>query len=590
MSKKTILGSISIIAVVLIGYMITPPSHKPGTYTAKISVDFEDFTVSLKFSFEVVDSFSVAQETVVFRNETTFTLDDEKINVTIIAVGYDKFPLKPDSKADFNIYIYVNGEHIYVRPTDVQGIVSLPDGNYENALILVHKGNLIFRFAIRYKAEIAIITFLLIAFLWLTEIIPLVASAILVPVISVVFGLSTAKAALAPMFDPVIALFLGGFLLARAMSKYQLDKRLALSLIARTNSPKQLAFLMMLTTTFLSFWMSNTAVAALMIPIALALLKTIEKERGSSYGKAMILGIAYAATIGGMGTIIGSPPNAIAVSLLKDIADIDLSFLEWMIFALPFTFLMLIIAFFYLNAVYSTRKDIQEGKIALEAINKEYIKLQLIEMGPLKKEEKLTIVILISTVFLWMTQKLPVSIMGWSGHGISSGIIALGSIVALFTLGILDKSDLNKISWDTLLIFGGGIVLGNLLVASGMSEWIVAHVIGLRNPFIILVLIGFLSLVITAFASNTAAAVILLPLAIPIGSALGINPVIPALLVAIGTSTDFALPIGTPPTMLAYSTGYHKFREIVKVGFPLMILGILLLTLVVAPVWLILMG
>ncbi len=583
MRKSTLILTILMILLVSISYALAPPSHPLGTYRAEVTVNYEGLEGVLRFNFTIMAPTELEQKAVTIRSVNIVN----GRNLTLLARGYDSYPLEPGVKVDYIIDVYVDGEIVVVKPTQVSAIVHLPNGHNEKALVMLLKNELVFRFAIRYKSKIAVATLFLIAFLWLSEIIPLVASALLVPVIAVVLGIMSPKEALAPMFDPVIALFLGGFLLARAMSKYGLDRRIAVNIIARAKSLPKLAFAIMFISCFLSFWMSNTAVAALMIPIALAILKSIEKERGSNYGKLLVLGVAYAATIGGMGTIIGTPPNAIAVSMLRDLANIELGFLDWMIYATPFTFLLLLVAFAYLYWILPVRKDLIEGKIALTELSETVIKLQLEELGKMKKEEKLTAAILVLTVFLWFSQKLPFSIFGWSGHGISSGIIALLAGVILFTTGLLDKEDLQKISWETLLIFGGGLVLGEMLILSGVSEWIAAKLVVIGSPFIILMLLGFISLIITAFASNTAAAAILVPLAIPIGSALGINPVVPALIVAIATSTDFALPIGTPPTMLAYSTGYFKFREIVKIGFPLMIIGILVVVLIMSPIWLI---
>ncbi|MHA1610354.1 MAG: SLC13 family permease [Candidatus Njordarchaeales archaeon] len=582
MDRSTIISLAVMILLVSASYILAPPSHTVGKYRAEIKINYEEMTAGISFEFSIVHPNELVKEEVVHKSVTIVNGH----NITITARGFSAYPLEPGVKVDYTINIFLDGELIPIRPTQVTAMVRLPNGHLEKALIMLLGNELIFRFAIRYKSKIAIATLVLIAYLWLTEPIPLVASALLVPIIAVILGIMTAKEALAPMFDPVIALFLGGFLLARAMNKYGLDKRIAINIIARARSPVKLSLAMMFITCFLSFWMSNTAVAALMIPIALAILKTIEQERGSNYGKMLVLGVAYSATIGGMGTIIGTPPNAIAVSMLKSLANIEISFLDWMIYAAPFTFLLLLIAFAYLYLVLPVKEDLKRGKVIFAELSETVIKIQLAEMGKMKREEKLTAMILIVTVLLWFSQKLPFKIMGWSGHGISSGIIALIAGVLLFALGLLDKEDLGKISWETLLIFGGGLVLGEMLVLSGMSEYVATSLIGVGNAFIILMLLGFVSLIVTAFASNTAAAAILIPLAIPIGSALGISPVIPALIVAIASSTDFALPIGTPPTMIAYSTGYFKFREMVKIGFPLMIIGVLLVVLVMSPLWL----
>ncbi|MBT4761648.1 MAG: SLC13/DASS family transporter [Bdellovibrionaceae bacterium] len=384
--------------------------------------------------------------------------------------------------------------------------------------------------------------------LWITEVIPLFVTAIMSSFFLIIFTNFTPRAIFAPYFDPVIILFLGGFLLARAIQKHQMDFISAQYILSKvSNKPSYFLLALMFFTAFLSLWVSNTASAAIMIPLAIIILKEnnlIQIHVKSRFATTMILGVAYAATIGGVGSLVGSPPNAIAVSYLEK-QGIALSFLDWMIKTIPFLVLALIF-------IWQTLLWINPPEIKKIAFSKKYIAIN--------KNHKLTLLIFLITVVGWLTTSL---------SGLSSSTVALVPIILLFIFQVLDEADLSKISWSTILLFGGGLSLGNALTQAGIGEWIVIWVQQyLVNTPQFITIFGFVisSILLTMTVSNTAAAAILIPLILPLAKPLGFSPTLAATLIAVGVSLDFMIPIGTPPSAIAHSTGLVKVSEMVKNG------------------------
>jgi sodium-dependent dicarboxylate transporter 2/3/5 len=350
-----------------------------------------------------------------------------------------------------------------------------------------------------------------------------------------------------PYFDPVIVLFLGGFILARGMQKYEIDHLMAHEILKHVSDrPSTFVLGLMLVTAFLSMWMSNTAAAAIMIPISIIVLKenNLFNEQ-SRFAKAAVLSVAYAATIGGIGSLVGSPPNAIAARYLNE-EGISLYFVEWMIKALPFVVLALLFTWLLLFLF---------NKPEIEKIEFKY------EVRELNRSQKIIFIVFIITVVGWLTTKFT---------GLSSSAVALIPVISLFALGLLDDTDLAKISWPTLLLFGGGLSLGSAvsqvgidsLLATLMQDWIADIPL-----FVTLLILVFLGIAVTMMASNTASAAILIPLMLPLSQGLGIDMKSMAILVAIGVSLDFMMPVGTPPSAIAYSTGVVSVREMIKNGF-----------------------
>lgn len=403
-------------------------------------------------------------------------------------------------------------------------------------------------------------TLIAVIVLWISEVIPLYISAMIGSFLLLSLGNFSAKDIFPLYFDPVIVLFLGGFILARGMQKYEIDHRIAHEILKRMGD-RPLIFILglMLVTAFLSMWMSNTASAAIMIPISIIVLKENNLfHRQSRFAKGAVLAVAYAATIGGIGSLVGSPPNAIAAKYLGE-KNISLDFVEWMISALPFVVLALFFTWFLLFLF---------NKPEIEKIQFTY------KARRLNRSQKQIFTVFLITVIGWLTSEYT---------GLSSSTVALIPVISLFSMGLLDETDLSKISWSTLLLFGGGLSLGSAVNQVGIDTWLAtlvqSWITGIPLLIALLILV-FFGILVTMVASNTASAAILIPLMLPLSSSLGIDMKSMALLIAIGVSLDFMMPVGTPPSAIAYSTGVVNVREMIKNGFRVNIgTGIILVVL-----------
>ncbi|MBU0662484.1 MAG: DASS family sodium-coupled anion symporter [Candidatus Diapherotrites archaeon] len=400
---------------------------------------------------------------------------------------------------------------------------------------------------------------------WFTEALPLHATALAVSFLLVVVAGFTPKDVFAPYFDPVIVLLLGGFVLALALHKYKIDEMVAFEIVNRVgHTPGRVLFGLMVVSAFMSMWMSNTASTAIMLPIVIFILaKNGLKPLKSNYGKALILGVAYAATIGGIATLVGSPPNPIAASFLRE-QGIAMGFTEWMAYGLPFVILFLPIAWFVLKKMFPAEK----GHIKIEKTTTKF-----------SAEMKIVLGVFALTVLLWLTTGI---------HGVASSMVSIVPIILLYVLGLINTADFSKINWAALILIGGGLSLGSALQASGLDLFvagIMQSVMAGHGFFIVaLIVIGF-AILLTMIASNTAAAALMIPMMIPLAPLLGIDVKILVMLAAIGVSLDFIVPVGTPPSAIAYSSGYIKTKDMAIAGTALAILGAVLLAALAAFTW-----
>lgn len=407
--------------------------------------------------------------------------------------------------------------------------------------------------------------------LWISEVIPLWTTSLLIPVALTVAGTSTATDALAPFFHPIIALFFGGFLMAEAMRRADLDHLAAVHLIARAGrGPKALFAAMIGVAAFASMWMSNTAAMAVLLPIALAVTTPLDEPR---YTKALILTMAYAATIGGVGSAIGTPANPLAIEFLDEYAGREISFSGWFAYGLPMVVVFLPIMGMVMWFRYRVTIPSETFRAAVTAAREEAD-----AAGRPDRDQIVVLAVFLGVLAVWLTQ---------SWHGLSTGIVAVGGAAVLSILGRILPEDLGRISWESLLTFGGGLSLGFAMSETGTADWVATRLTGLAGvPETIGVLaVATLALGLTTVASNTATAAMMIPLAIPLAGILGIDPVVLVVVVAIASSVDFALVIGTPPTMMAYSTRLYTPGEVFRAGIALDGIGIAVLVLIVTTVW-----
>lgn len=407
-----------------------------------------------------------------------------------------------------------------------------------------------------------------IAVLWLTEALHVTVTAILVPILAVIFGVFETQVALNSFANSIIFLFLGGFALAAAMHRQGLDKVIADKVLILARGRFSVAVFMLFgVTAGLSMWISNTATAAMMLPLVLGILSKVDQDKGHNTYVFVLLGIAYSASIGGIATIVGSPPNAIAA------AQVGLSFSEWMQFGLPTTIVMLPIAMLLL---YWMLKPDLKGQFEL---NHETVSWD--------KGKVVTLAIFALTVSLWIFSKPVNELLG--GFKSFDTIVALGAIVLVCFARVVHWKDIEKTAdWGVLLLFGGGICLSNILRQTGTSVFLaneLSSMISDLNILLIVIVIAAFVVFLTEFASNTASAALLIPVFAGVAEALGVSPVILSVLIAIAASCAFMLPVATPPNAIVFATGHIKQSEMMRVGMALNIACILILSAIAMLFW-----
>ncbi|MEN8039961.1 MAG: DASS family sodium-coupled anion symporter [Actinomycetota bacterium] len=490
-----------------------------------------------------------------------------------VVLTYDE-GLPVDGPLRATISVTKDGERVQPALAQVVLRVELPDGRDE--LIPVSRwndaeGHLD---ALRRPPQDSALVLGLLGFvvvLWVAEAFPLFVTSLLIPVVLVFGGVAEANDAVAPFFNPIIVLFFAGFLMAEAMQRSGLGHYAAVSITAHSGrSPVSLFGAMLVVTAVASMFMSNTAAAALLVPIAVAVTDPLDDE---SFRKVLVLGIAYAATIGGIGSAIGTPANQLAIEFLEGFGEQSISFVEWFAFGLPVVVVLLPIVGVYLWK--RSRVHIDPERFSETCRVAEQERRQL---GQPNRDQVIVLAVFVVVVVGWLTQTL---------HGIHPGIVALAGAVALFAVGQLLPEDLGRISWPALLTFGGGLTLGLFLVRSGTSDYLATQLTGLvAVPAVVAVLaVAMITLLLTTVASNTASAAILIPLALPLAGVLGVNATELVVIVAIASSIDFALVVGTPPTMIAYATRLYTAGEIFRKGIILDLAGIVVLVFVVTRVW-----
>ena len=432
---------------------------------------------------------------------------------------------------------------------------------------------------IAFTAAIAI----LMAIWWIFEAIPLAATALVPLVTFPLFGVATFKATAAPYASDTIFLFMGGFFLALAMQRWNFHRRLALAIVLLIGTkPKRMVLGFMVATGLLSMWVSNTATAVMMLPIGISVLSTIghlETEDGkmSNLGTALMLGIAYAASIASLSTPIGTPPNTLLKGYLEG-EGISLNFGTWMIFATPLAWFFLLIAWQLLIRLYKPEVDEIPG-------GRDLIKRQMKEMGPMSPQEKIVMTIFILAALAWIVLPTFFKDMGFSDAWVAMAVSLLLFLLPAHThpdgIAILDWHTAKDIPWDVLLLFGGGLSLAAMFGTSGLSKWIGNVATGLAGVPVILMIAVVTAIVIflTELTSNTATAAAFLPIIGAVAVGIGVDVQLLVIPVALAATCAFMLPVATPPNAIAYGSGYIQIKQMVKAGLWLNLLGIVLITI-----------
>jgi sodium-dependent dicarboxylate transporter 2/3/5 len=439
----------------------------------------------------------------------------------------------------------------------------------------------------------------LMAIWWISEAIPLAATSLIPFILFPLLGICSGEEIASSYINSTIFLFLGGFLIALSMEKWALHKRIALKIILFLGgSPSKIVFGFMTAAFFLSMWISNTATAVMMLPIGLAIIYQLEeefsKEKVHNFSVSVMLGIAYGCSIGGISTLIGTPPNLSFIRILKIIFphSPDISFANWLIMAMPISIIMLFTAWFVLTKIYFRIPG--EIKIEKNIISDEYKKL-----GRLAYEEKAVGIIFVFTALLWIFRVNIdlgfIKIYGWSNifnnsAFINDGTVAVFMAIVLFLIPSKDKTKgdsllsadvFTKIPWGIILLFGGGFALAKGFITSGLSDFIGSQFQGMKftSPMAIMGLVSVTITFMTELTSNTATTEMILPILASVSIALDVNPMLLMMSATLSASMAFMLPVATPPNAVIFGSQRIKVSEMAKAGLLLNLTGVIVITL-----------
>nr|WP_246480355.1 DASS family sodium-coupled anion symporter [Motiliproteus sediminis] len=415
---------------------------------------------------------------------------------------------------------------------------------------------------------------------WLSEAVPIPATALLPIIVMPLLSIDKIKPVAANYAHPLIFLFLGGFLLAAAMQRVGLHRRIALQIVTRIGtSPSRIILGFMLATAFLSMWISNTATTIMMFAVGLSVIDFISRQTDDqrvvrNFGVALMLAIAYSASIGGVGTLIGTPPNALLASFLQNTYNIEISFFNWMLLGIPVVAVMLPITWLLL-----TRLLFPSHQIAINDPSS-VVKRELGALGAMSRGEKLVAIVFVGAAMGWIFRKLLVDL---TGLPLNDTIIALLAAMILFTVPVsrakgefaLDWEAARNVPWGVLLLFGGGLALAGGFKQTGLAEWIGNGVAGVEISTLALVLLVTIAIVyLTEITSNTASTATFLPILAAVAVGLDLDPIILCVPVALGASMAFMMPVATPPNAIVFSYEKMELRDMVRAGFLLNLVAI----------------
>lgn len=428
---------------------------------------------------------------------------------------------------------------------------------------------------------------------WMTEAVPIPVTSLLPIVLFPTLGVSTVTAAAAPYADPVVFLFLGGFLLALAIERWDLHRRIALTVLLRAgDDPRRLLGAFMAVTAFLSMWLSNTATAMMMVPIGMAVVGHLEGpapepapetlEAGTAnpprLGAALMLGIAYAASIGGVATLIGTPPNAILAGVARTSLGVQIGFLEWMTFGLPIAIAFLVVTWVVLLVV--LRPSVRSLPAGRAVVREE-----LDALGPMGRGERRVLAVFGLVVLGWVLRPFVLEPLV---PGVTDAVIAIAGGILVFLVPVdrrrgeflLDWSATTRVPWGVLVLFGGGFSLAAAVQSSGLDRWIAGHLGGLAGvpPAAIVLAVAALIVLLTEVTSNSATASLFVPVMAGLAPALGAAPLVLMVTVAVAASLAFMLPVATPPNAIVFGSGAVSTPQMARTGVWLNLLGIAMLS------------
>jgi sodium-dependent dicarboxylate transporter 2/3/5 len=431
---------------------------------------------------------------------------------------------------------------------------------------------------------------------WLTQALPLAATALLPVAAFPLLGIADIGASTAPYANPLIFLFLGGFLIGLAIQRFGLHRRIALHILLLVGAgPRALIGGFMLAAALLSMWISNTATAIMMLPIGASVLKLMEEHRGRgtgasctpaemrAFGTALALGIAYACSIGGLGTLVGTPPNLVLAAFVREQYGRDVSMSAWLGIGLPLVAVLLPLAWWYLTRIAFSvpRTPFPCGRAVIAA--------ELAGLGPMTRAERLVALVFVATASAWILRP---GLVEWTGiSGITDPGIALCGALSLFLIPVdwkgrrfaMDWETAKGVPWEILILFGGGLSLASAIAANGVDAFIGSGLAGLAGlpPWALVLAVTAVVVFLTEITSNTAVATTLMPVLAATAVTTGAPPGMLLTAAAIAASCAFMLPVATPPNAIVFASGYVTVPEMAKAGLGLNLIAILVVTVAV---------
>ena len=444
---------------------------------------------------------------------------------------------------------------------------------------------------------------LLMSTLWITEAIPLAVTSLIPLVLFPMFGILSGKATANAYINSTIFLFMGGFIIAIAMEKWNLHRRIAINLISFFGvKPQKLILGFMIAAAFISMWISNTATAVMLLPIAMSILaKVDEKANGKGdrrFAVALMLGIAYSCSVGGISTLIGTPPNLVfqRIYSITFPDKPEIIFSQWMIYGIPLSISMLLIIWILLTKILYRFKN-------ESIIDPEVIKTEKRNLGKMSREEKSVAIVFVATALLWMFRKNieigAFSLPGWSSllpfpGLVDDGTVAIMTSLLLFIIPAKNNSDesngnnailslaaFRKIPWEIILLFGGGFALAGGFVSSGLSKYLGGQLAGLSgvHPLIIIFMVCLAITFITELTSNTAINDMMLPILASLAITINIEPMLLMIPATISASMAFMMPVATPPNAIVFGSGKLHVKDMARAGIILNLIGSVLISL-----------
>ncbi|MDB2544639.1 DASS family sodium-coupled anion symporter [Woeseiaceae bacterium] len=430
----------------------------------------------------------------------------------------------------------------------------------------------------------------LMAIWWATEAIPIAITALLPLVFFPLLGIASIQDTASPFANKVIYLFLGGFIVAFAMQRWNLHRRIALTILQYVGgNGRSLVGGFMIVSALLSMWVMNTSTTMMLLPIAISVITVIQSsvkhlndKQKQDFQYAMLLGVAYASSIGGMSTLVGTAPNAMLAAFMLETYDTELSFSKWMLVGIPLSAVMAPLAWLSLTR-WVFKVDFNTNNTGKSALKK-----MKDELGPITKPEIRVGIIFLFLAAAWISRPLLTSIPGLSALDDSS--IAMAGAIALFIMPSGDKNDplllrwvyLEKLPWSILLLFGGGLSLASAVSNSGLAGWLGSNLSAVGNlpVTLLIVLIAVMIIFLTELTSNIATTATFLPVIGAIALEMGVNPIMLAAPVTLAASCAFMLPVATPPNAIVFGSGLLSIPKMIRAGFALNLIGIVIVSIV----------